>query len=333
MQGGSLFVKGIAGTGKSYYCNKLVERLRALDVRVDACAKTHTASARLPDGCTLDHWVQRHILNGAPSCQVLYLDEISQIDVGLLALLARLTYTNMRFILAGDFNQFAPIGSCWKGTPIDDEAFQRSALLHRMCGGNVVQLTECRRADSVLFDYYSSLIEGGTRFELPVARAVAEARGIFKFEGTARWNLVISHAKRVQLNRSLNILHARGKESTKLEITGQAVRGNAAQSMLIWPGIQLLGHSGRLVRNQVLYTVKKIEAEQVWLEELAKPLSFDQVKSCLRLSFAQTYASVQGNEYDEPLRLHDCAHRFFSRKHLFVGLSRSKQGAFVSLVD
>ena len=83
----------------------------------------------------------------------------------------------------------------------------------------------------------------------------------------------------------------------------------------------------------MLYTVKTIEDEQVWLVELAKPLSFDQVKSCLRLSFAQTYASIQGNEYDEPLRLHDCAHRFFSRKHLFVGLSRSKQGAFVSLVD
>jgi hypothetical protein len=110
MQGGSLFVKGIAGTGKSFYCNKLGERLRAAGVRVDACAKTHTASARLPDGCTLDHWVQRHVLNGAPSCQVLYLDEITQIDVGLLALLARL-----RFLLAGDFNQFSPIGSCWKG--------------------------------------------------------------------------------------------------------------------------------------------------------------------------------------------------------------------------
>ena len=210
MQGGSLFVKGIAGTGKRYYCNKLVERLRASGVKVDACAKTHTASARLPDGYTLDHWVQRHVLNGAPSCQVLYLDEIGQIDVGLLALLARLTYTPMRFILASDFNQFVPIGSCWKRTPIDDEAFQRSALLHRMCGGNVVNLTECRRADNVLFDFYSSLIECGMRFELPVARAVAEARDIFQFAGTARWYIVISHAKSVQLNRTLNLLHSKG---------------------------------------------------------------------------------------------------------------------------
>jgi len=202
-----------------------------------------------------------------------------------------------------------------------------------MCGGNVVHLTECRRADEVLFNFYSSFIEGGRRTVQSLRASVEEAREIFTFEGTARWNLVISHAKRVQLNRTLNLLHARGKETTRLEITGQAVRGNAAQTIIIWPGIQLLGHSGRLVRNQVLYTVKKIEEEQLWLEELAKPLSFEQVKSCLRLSFAQTYSSVQGNEYDEPLSLHDCAHRSFSRKHLFVGLSRSKQGAFFSLVD
>ena len=72
-------------------------------------------------------------------CTVLFIDEISQIDIGLLALLTRLTYTpHIRLILAGDFNQFSPIGSCWKGTPIEDDAFQHSALLFRMCGGNVV---------------------------------------------------------------------------------------------------------------------------------------------------------------------------------------------------
>ncbi len=102
--------------------------------------------------------------------------------------------------------------------------------------------------------------------------------------------------------------------------------------MLLWPGLQLLGCGG-LVKNQVLYRIQKIEGEELWLEGLQKPLSFAQAKSSLRLSFAQTYASVQGTEYSEPLRLHDCGHKFFTRKHLFVGLSRSRSGALVSLVD
>ena len=121
-------------------------------------------------------WCQRHILNGAPTCSVLYIGEISHIDIGILGMFARLTYTPMRFILAGDFNQLSPLGSCWKSTPIDDDAFQRSALLHHMCGGNVVRLGECRRPDNVLFDFYSSLIEGESRFELSVVRAMAEAK-------------------------------------------------------------------------------------------------------------------------------------------------------------
>jgi hypothetical protein len=81
MQGGSLQVCGVAGTGKSHYCKILVERLRAAGKRVDVLAKTHTASSNA-GGCTLDHWCHRHILNGTPSCDVLFVDEISQIGVG-----------------------------------------------------------------------------------------------------------------------------------------------------------------------------------------------------------------------------------------------------------
>jgi hypothetical protein len=40
-----------------------------------------------------------------------------------------------------------------------------------------VNLTECRRADGVLFDFYSSLIAGGGRFELPLGPGALPLRG------------------------------------------------------------------------------------------------------------------------------------------------------------
>jgi hypothetical protein len=336
LEGGSLFVSGIAGTGKSFFCTGIVERLRHKGVKVDCVAKTHTASSRI-GGCTLDHWVNRHLLNGSPTCQVLYVDEISQIDIGLLALMARLTYTGMRFVLAGDFNQYAPIGNCWRGSPIAEDAFERSALLHRLCGGRVVNLRECRRADALLFDFYSSLILGGSRFEQPLGDSVNQAKALFNLRGPVRWNLTISHFKRVQLNRKLNLHYSQGKEVVRLRVAGRGPlgrRGCAQQSMLLWVGLQLLGCGGS-ARNQVLYTIAAIdeEKEELTLEGLARPLSFAAVRASLRLSFAQTYASVQGTEYEEGLRLHDCRHKFFTRKHLFVGLSRSRSGALISLVD
>ena len=337
MEGGSVFVSGIAGTGKSFLCNGIVERLRHRGVRVDCVAKTHIASSRMGAGaCTLDSWVNRHLLNGSPTCQLLYIDEISQIDVSLLCLVARLTYTPMRFLIAGDWNQFAPIGNCWRGTPIAEDALERSALLHRLCGGRVVHLRECRRADALLFDFYSSLIQGGSRFEQPLADCVNQAKALFHFEGPARWNLAISHRKRVALNHRLNLHFSRGKEVVRLRSAGRSTQGRACaqQTMLLWVGLELLGYGGS-VKNQVLYTIAAIdeEKEELTLEGLAKPLSFAAARASLRLSFAQTYASVQGTEYEEGLRLHDCRHKFFTRKHLFVGLSRGRSGALISLVD
>jgi hypothetical protein len=74
-------------------------------------------------------------------------------------------------------------------------------------------------------------------------------------------------------------------------------------------------------------------AQSLTLEGVEGALSFEQAKLLLRLSYAQTYASCQGTEFGGSLRLWDCAHRFFTRRHLFVGLSRAKQDAQVSLRD
>ena len=61
-------------------------------------------------------------------------------------------------------------------------------------------------------------------------------------------------------------------------------------------------------------------------------LTYEQAKAWLRLSFAQTYASCQGSEFGGSLRLHDTAHPHFTRRHLFVGLSRARAADLVSVV-
>ena len=131
---------------------------------------------------TAHHWVRRHVINGCPKCTVLWIDEISQIDVGLLLQICKLTFSsNIRFLLSGDFNQFSPIGNNFRGTPVSEDALQSSNLLHTMASGNCVMLLECRRSDSELFDFYASLIVGGSRFETPLKNVVCEARAAFNF--------------------------------------------------------------------------------------------------------------------------------------------------------
>lgn len=338
LAGESLLVLGIAGTGKTTYCKGIVERLRAAGEKVDVVSKTHVASRRA-GGVTLDHWVRKHVVNGCPQCTVLYVDEVSQIDVGLLLQLAKLTYAeNIRFILSGDFNQFAPIGNNFRGAPIAEDAFQKSNLLHTMCSGNVVHLTQCRRSDKVLFDFYASLV-GDCPEQSPLKDTVKAAKALFCYDGLCERNLVISHKKRILINKVINEQLA-PKDAVRLEVNTKqpAAAGNCPQSILIWPGIQLLGAvptERRGIRNSCLYEIAEVNTadDTVRLVEPNITLTFEQVLSWLRLAYAQTYASVQGTEFDCALRLHDASHCFFTRRHLFVGLSRAKCAATVSVVD
>jgi len=337
LEGQSLLVVGIAGTGKTTYCTGIVERLQAAGEVVNIISKTHVASRRA-GGVTADHWVRRHVINGSTRCSVLWIDEISQLDVGLLLQICKLTFSDgIRFILSGDFNQFSPIGNNFRGTPVAEDALERSNLLHTLTSGNRVTLTECRRSDTQLFEFYASLIKDGSRWEAPLRDAVGAAKAAFAFKGFCRSNLVISHRKRIQLNARINQELAPPMVAIKLEVTSRTLRGNCAQTMFIWPGIQLLGSvptERKGIRNGCLYTVLDITDEGITTQELpGLVLTQEQVKSWLRLSYAQTYASVQGTEFDSQLRLHDTGHMYFTKRHLFVGLSRARAAADVSVVD
>ncbi len=167
---------------------------------------------------------------------------------------------------------------------------------------------------------------------MSLASAVQAAKDLLTYDGPAEHNLVISHQKRIRLNREINQRLAPA-DAVRLEVTGRAARGNAAQTMLVWPGIDLIGclSASRCgIQNGVLYKVVDVTDEKIGLEG-GVVLTHDQAKKWLRLAYAQTYASCQGSEFNGPLRLHDCSHKFFSRKHLFVGLSRAKIAAEVGL--
>ena len=128
-------------------------------MKVDIISKTHCASARA-GGRTADYWIRRHIINGDCSADYIWIDEISQLDIELITALNRLTYTNVKFLISGDFNQFGPLGNSFRGASIAEDAFEKSNLLHRMAGGNKLTLMDCKRSNAELFNFYTRLIPG-----------------------------------------------------------------------------------------------------------------------------------------------------------------------------
>ena len=162
---------------------------------VDVLSKTHVASSRA-GGCTADHYVLRHVKHGVCTADFIWIDEYTQLDAGVLVQLNKLTYTGVRWLLSGDPHQFPAIFSSYRGCPVADDAFQRSALFHRMAGGNRVTLRECKRSNAELFDWFASLIEGGARFQTPLPQVIEATKRAFTFSGPAAHNSVVSHSKK-----------------------------------------------------------------------------------------------------------------------------------------
>jgi hypothetical protein len=316
LAGESLLIEGIAGTGKSYFAQQLIAALRAQGKTIAIMSKTHTASSRI-GGCTADHWVRRHILNGAATVDVLWVDEAFQLETNLWSQLNRLS--GRQFILSGDPNQFPPLFDNWRGVAVPEDAFQRSNLLLALVQCNRLTLTQCMRSDVQLFSFYASLIPGGSRFSQPLVDVLAEARATFCRPGPAQHNLCISHRKRHQLNKEAN---------ERLRLAHPAVYVKGDPGMWIWPGLVLFGSSGgRRTRNGLAYEVESVGEDSLVAGGVKLP--FANLAATMRLPWAQTLASCQGTEFQGTLAIHDTDNPHFTRRHLFVALSRAKEACNV----
>ena len=185
----------------------------------------------------------------------------------------------------------------------------------------------------VLFAYYSSLIAGGSRFHQPLADVLAEAKCMFP-DAPAHNNLVVSHRKRVAINRQMNRANV-GQGALFLKATPTRGQNNACQSAWLWPGIELLGACTGVkkgLKNNCIYTVSHVTPEIITLEG-GISLTHVQAPTWLRLSYARTYASIQGTEFADSIRIHDASSPHFSHRHLFVAISRTMKGAVISIAD
>ena len=85
-----LLIIGPPGTGKSYNCLRLIDRLRSQGGTVEILSKTHVASQRV-GGQTCDQFLRRRVARGnVRGIDWVFVDEISQADIGIWTQLASL---------------------------------------------------------------------------------------------------------------------------------------------------------------------------------------------------------------------------------------------------
>ena len=339
LSGQSVLITGMPGTGKTFRARSLIARLRAEGKIVEVVSKTHASVANLGANAharTADYFTRRFIKNGATRCNVLFIEEVTMIDVYLWAELGKLHYSGVQTILLGDFKQLPPINPRWSCSPLADDALQRSDLVLELAGANRTELKVNMRSDPTIFEFIRGL-KIDEPDEVPVHLAVAQAKALFPATGQrADYTLVMSHRRRIELNAWQNQLdrvdRAAGGETDAVEIkvtTKIQLDNNRPQNMWIWPGQRLVG-AGNKVPKGCFVTVQSADEDKVVLDT-GLSLSHQHCSTSLRLCHALTFASCQGLTLRGRVLLETKSGHLTSR-HLYVGISRGTRHDLVEVV-
>ena len=327
--GESLLLTGYPGTGKTHLARKIVEALRELGDTVHIITKTHAAVQNVGLGAqTADHWVRRNVRSGRCSATWLVIEELTQLDTPLWADIACLSMnTSMRFLLLGDFCQLPAVLDSFAGAEVCRE-LKDSQLLHDLAGGWCHELSERWRFDEGVFSFLQWLRVDEAE-QVPLREAVQMARQRFPRRGEPEVCLVISHAKRLQINERENRRRA-PEDALLVQYAGPETAGtNAPQTMRVWPGLRLVGAGGK-VQKGVFVTVSEV-GERVALES-GQSFEPRELLKHTRLCSAITYASVQGLTLRGRVWLCDVDSPHFTMKHLYMGCSRATSSELLSVL-
>ena len=325
-----LCLEGAPGVGKTHTLRQMIENLREQGLTVHVACKTHAATQNIGCGAvTLDHWVRRHVRAGNPTCDVLVLDEYTQVNAALWSDVVLAHMAGVRIVLSGDRHQFPAVLDHWGNESIAANALTESDMICELSGGRRLILTENMRSDSVIFQFVTSLRPGDTN---PPNLQEALAQAYILFPATkqaADWTLTMSHARRHAINRERNTA-LRPKSAMYCRWKPKARRQtDDPQSFWAWPGLKLIGAGGKVKRG-ILTQVVSCADDSVELD-CGVTLCPEQLVRCVRPCHALTFAGCQGLTLPGRVRL-ETSSSHFTLRHLYVGCSRATSSALLEVV-
>ena len=327
VRGGSCCVLGKAGCGKTEALKAVEAALKGAGLTCAKICLTHVGTRNLGEGGeTAHHFAMHRIMRGTFSGHVVLVDEISFVSLDLIAALEVLRLKGVRILCFGDFAQLPPISNRWRGCAAAPDVFEHSRLFRQWSDCTRFVLTRCRRSDVPHFAFYCGVKDR------PFDEVLAEALERYpERREDATWNITISHWRRKRLNESLQRKAAAAFEGPKVLVEGEL-------EYTCFAGTRLVGCNSKhpQIVNGAFLLVLAVSAEGAVLRDEDTGKEFQVTRDALakhtRLRWALTLCSVQGRSLAGTIAIHDVQSRHFGPTHLYVALSRARDGGGVWLV-
>jgi nucleoside-triphosphatase THEP1 len=323
----SLHIDGMAGCGKSFLTNKIIEVLKDRDLKFLAFSPTNKG-ARIIDGHTIDslyYALKRSngAINKFKKIDYVIVDEISMMHEKFYSLLISIKKVapNTVFVITGDFEQLEPVKDSWVGD------YKNSGATFELCNGNRLQLIKNRRSDSKLFNLYANkeTLQNIKPCDFPVTQ-------------DTYLNLAFKHTTRKRINSKClaRFLEEEIDDNDVRLFIPADPKNPKTQDVTLTTGVPVVCHRTRNDKKQKMnsngfynserFEVQRIETDVITLvgqgdrEIIIKANEFHKY---FYIGFCITIHTSQGDTFKEKYTVYDWGFVFFSDKARYVAISRA----------
>jgi DNA replication protein DnaC len=318
----SFHIDGRGGCGKSYLIKAICNELQLQDKTLICVAPTNIA-ARLIKGITIHKYVAEY--NAKTKIpDYIFIDEISMMQEQFYKFFSviKRKHPNVKFIIAGDFEQLLPVND-----RIKDCDYKNSCVLHELCDGNRLQLLKCRRADERLFN----LCDPKNIMKL----------NAFQFNcNFADHHLCFTNQKRIELNNTM-MEKKKAEQSRKpcLHLKKLSYDNNSQDVDLIrgTPVICRKTNKAYDIMNNQQFEIHEIDfnKQRIHLREDGDDrltiINFDEFQNLFYVAYAITIHKSQAQTINHAYTIHEW-HKLDKRLR-YVALSRATHESFINVID
>lgn len=312
----NVFINGPPGAGKSTIVKLVQLKLREQNIKYLSATPTNVASLIIPE-CTTLHKLKSKLTKQSylkkNNVKYIFIDEISMVHEIFYKFMLSIKNISpeINFIISGDFNQLEAVCDRFDGN------YENSRALYELVNGNRINLTQCKRSDSDLYNIFTNL--------------KTCKKSMFK-SNQENFNLCYTNEKRKEINKKLMTKY-QTNESIKVS---RNFWNENSQDMILSVGMPIISFKNckkmNIVNNET-YTIDKIEDNTVYFSN-SRVQNLSVKKSIFVNYFYPAYAITihksQSQTYDFPFTIHEWER--LNDRLKYVALSRATKKNFVNII-